>query len=74
MYPEDQYARLTQVRGKSTFDKKELMDILDSLFIRARGICLVNLVTANRSSEMVRLKISDFDLNNKCVHVYLKKR
>ncbi|WP_251048053.1 tyrosine-type recombinase/integrase [Planococcus sp. ISL-109] len=48
--------------------------MLHCLPIRAKAICLVNLVTANRPSEMVRLKISDFDLNNKCVHVYLKKQ
>lgn len=74
MYQEDQYAHLTQVRGKSAIDKKELTDMLHRLPIRAKAICLVNLVTANRSSEMVRLKINDFDLNNKCVHVYLKKQ
>ncbi|XKE94434.1 site-specific integrase [Metaplanococcus flavidus] len=74
MYQEDRYAHLTQVRGKSALNKKELMDMLHCLPIRAKAICLVNLVTANRPSEMVRLKISDFDLNNKCVHVYLKKQ
>ncbi len=74
MFQEDQYAHLTQVRGKSALNKKELMNMLDCLPIRAKAICLVNLVTANRPSEMVRLKISDFDLNNKCVHVYLKKQ
>lgn len=74
MYQEDQYAYLTQVRGKSAIDKKELTDMLNDLPIRAKAICLVNLVTANRPSEMVRLKINDFDLKNKCVHVYLKKQ
>lgn len=74
MYREDQYAHLTQVRGKSAIDKKELTDMLNRLPIRAKAICLVNLVTANRPSEMVRLKINDFDLNNKSVHVYLKKQ
>jgi len=74
MYQEDQYAHLTQVRGKSAIDKKELTDMLLRLPIRAKAICLVNLVTANRPSEMVRLKINDFDLKNKCVHVYLKKQ
>ncbi|WP_239457308.1 tyrosine-type recombinase/integrase [Planococcus versutus] len=68
MYQEDQYAHLTQVRGKSAIDKKELTDMLDRLPIRAKAICLVNLITANRPSEMVRLKINDFDLKNKCVH------
>ncbi|MGE6369788.1 tyrosine-type recombinase/integrase [Planococcus kocurii] len=74
IYQEDQYAHLTQVRGKSALNKKELMDMLNRLPIRVRAICLVNLVTANRPSEMVRLKMSDFDLDNKCVHVYLKKQ
>lgn len=74
MYREDQYAHLLQVRGKSAIDKKELMDLLNSLPTREKAICLVNLVTANRPNEMVRLKISDFDLKNKFVHVYLKKQ
>ncbi len=74
MYQEDQYAHLTQIRGKSAIDKKELTNMLYRLPIRAKAICLVNLVTANRPSEMVRLKINDFDLKNRCVHVYLKKQ
>ncbi|MDJ0333440.1 tyrosine-type recombinase/integrase [Planococcus sp. S3-L1] len=74
MYREDRYAHLLQVRGKSAVDKKELMDILNSLPIRAKAICLVNLVTANRPNEMVRLRVRDFDLKNRSVHVYLKKQ
>ncbi|WP_236015339.1 site-specific integrase [Planococcus soli] len=74
MYREDQYAHLLQVRGKSAIDKKELTTTLNNLPIRAKAICLVNLVTANRPNEMVRLKIRDFDLKNKSVHVYLKKQ
>lgn len=74
MYLEDQYAHLIHVRGKSAIDKKELMSILNNLPIRAKAICLVNLVTANRPNEMVRLKIRDFDLKNKSVYVYLKKQ
>lgn len=65
---------MIQVRGKSAIDKKELMGILNNLPIRAKAICLVNLVTANRPNEMVRLKIRDFDLKNRSVHVYLKKQ
>lgn len=74
MYREDQYAHLLQVRGKSAIDKKELMDILNRLPIRAKAICLVNLVTASRPTEMVRLKVRDFDLKNRSVQVYLKKQ
>jgi len=74
MYQEDQYVHLTQVRGKSALNKKELTDIIHHLPIRAKAICLVNLVTANRPSEMIRLKVRDFDLNNRTVHVYLKKQ
>ncbi|WP_233569684.1 tyrosine-type recombinase/integrase [Planomicrobium sp. Y74] len=74
MYRVDQYAHLLQVRGKSATDKKELMDILNSLPIRANAICLVNLVTANRPTEMVRLRVRDFDLKNRSLHVYLKKQ
>lgn len=74
MYQDDQYGHLIQVRGKSAIDEKELMGILNNLPIRAKAICLVNLVTANRPNEMVRLKIRDFDLKNKSVYVYLKKQ
>ncbi|ANU28275.1 tyrosine-type recombinase/integrase [Planococcus versutus] len=74
MYREDQYAHLIQVQGKSAIDKKELMNIINTLPIRAKTICLVNLVTANRPNEMVRLRVRDFDLKNRLVHVYLKKQ
>lgn len=46
------------------------MDTLIKLPIRAKEICLVKLVTANRPNEMVRLKIEYFDLKNKFAHVY----
>lgn len=65
---------MLQVRGKPAIDKKELMDTLNSLHTREKATCLVNLITTNRPSEMVRLKISDFDLKNKSVYVYLKKQ
>lgn len=42
--------------------------------IRKRAICFVYLITANRPSEMVRLKVSDFDLENRMVLVMLKKQ
>lgn len=74
MYREDQHAHLLQVHGKSAIDKKQLMAILNRLPMRERTICLVNLVTANRPNEMVRLRIRDFDLKNRSVHVYLKKQ
>lgn len=74
MYREDRYAHLLQVRGKSAVDKKKLMDILNTLPIRARAICLVNLVTANRPNEKFRLRVRDFDLKNRFVYVYLKKQ
>lgn len=42
--------------------------------IRKRAICYLNLITANRPSEMVRLKVSDIDLINRKVWVMLKKQ
>ena len=42
--------------------------------MRKRAICLVNLITANRPSEMVRLKVSDFDLDNRAVNVMMVKQ
>lgn len=42
--------------------------------MRFVALCLVNLITANRPSEMVRLKVSDFDLENNTVQVMMVKQ
>ena len=42
--------------------------------IRERAITYVNLITANRPSEMVRMRIKDFNLEGRFVSVYLEKQ
>lgn len=68
--------RSDQIRldGKSAIDKNELTIMLQKLPVREYAITLVNLVTASRPSEMVRLKVKDFNLEGRFVAVYLKKQ
>jgi len=74
-YKEEENAKLVQLTGKSPVMKDELLNTIHGLTdVRAKAVCLVNLVTANRPSEMVRLKIEDFDLDGRFVRVYLKKQ
>ncbi|MEY9979601.1 tyrosine-type recombinase/integrase [Lysinibacillus sp. RC79] len=42
--------------------------------IRIYAICLVNLITANRPSEMIRLRLKDFDFSRREVAVKLIKQ
>lgn len=74
MYKEEEQAELNRLEGKSPVNKEMLIDKIDKLGTRERAICIVNLVTANRPSEMVRLRIRDFDLAVGNVSVYLKKQ
>jgi len=74
MYEEEQNADLIQLKGKSPVSKTDLLEMIDKLPIRAKAICLVNLITANRPNEMVRLKVKDFDLEGSFVSIYLKKQ
>lgn len=74
LYDEEQYADLIQLKGKSPVSKTDLLEMIDKLTTRAKAICLVNLITANRPNEMVRLKIKDFDLEGSFVSIYLKKQ
>lgn len=74
MYKEEEYAEQTRLEGQTATDKEELLDMIGKLDTRARAVCLVNLVTANRPSEMVRLKVGDFDLPGRFVRVYLPKQ
>ena len=65
------------VRAEKQSDVLRLIDRYDTnkrSDIRKRAICLVNLITANRPSEMVRLKVSDFDLANRTVYVMMVKQ
>lgn len=83
-YNEDQYVNLKVMVGQPAEDKDELLEDINSLElhikgstkqdVRMRAIALVNLVTANRPSEMTRLRVKDFNLKDRAVLVHLKKQ
>src|SRR5690606_11547220 len=58
-FKEEEHAKQTQLKGKSAGDKQEILNLINALPVREKAITLVNLITANRPSEMVRLKIED---------------
>lgn len=80
LYNTEEYLRLKPMRGVRAEKQDEVLALINKYDtskqadIRKRAICFVNLITANRPSEMVRLKVSDFDLDNKTVWVMLKKQ
>ena len=76
-FRKDEHRDQIRVDGQPTADrsalvKKIMKETEDDT--RRRAIALVNLVTANRPSEMVRLQVRDFDLVNHSVGVYMKKQ
>lgn len=83
-YNEDIYEDKRRMIGQSAEEKDDLMNAIENLTVKINGykradtrmiaIAMVNLVTANRPSEMTRLKVSDFDLKNRVVRVNLKKQ
>lgn len=80
LYNEEDYLRLKSMRGIRAEKQTDVLRLIDRYDtgkksdIRKRAICLVNLITANRPSEMVRLKVSDFDLENRTVQVMMVKQ
>lgn len=80
LYNEETYLRLKPQRGVRAENQQDVLRLIERYDtnkpadIRKRAICLVNLITANRPSEMVRLKMSDFDLENRSVWVMMKKQ
>lgn len=80
MYNDEAYLRLKPMIGVRAEKQGDILRLIerfdtnDKSDIRKRAICLVNLITANRPSEMVRLKVSDFDLPNRSVWVMMKKQ
>ncbi|MCT6920000.1 MAG: site-specific integrase, partial [Bifidobacteriales bacterium] len=80
LYNTEEYLRLKPMRGVRAERQEEVLQLINKYDttkkadIRKRAICFVNLITANRPSEMVRLKVSDFDLQNRSVWVMLKKQ
>lgn len=74
LYTLEEYSEQIHVQGQAAADKGEVMAMIDKMDKREKAIALVNLITANRPSEMVRLKVSDFDLVGRSVRVYLPKQ
>lgn len=80
LYNEEDYLRLKSMRGIRAEKQTDVLRLIDRYDtnkksdIRKRAICLVNLITANRPSEMVRLKVGDFDLENRTVQVMMVKQ
>ena len=68
------YKAQTRREGQPPAIKSEVMDMVRAMGPREQAICLVNLITANRPTEMVRMQIRDFDLTGRSVAVYLKKQ
>jgi len=73
-YNDEENKNLKRIEGKRRVNKDGLLEIINKLPSREKAICLVNLVTTNRPSEMVRIKIGDFDLEDNSLGVYLKKQ
>lgn len=74
VYTLEDYKEKTHIEGQQAADKDEVMEMIEKMDPRARAICLVNLITANRPSEMVRMKIGDFNFTSRSVRIYLKKQ
>lgn len=80
LYNTEKYLRLKPMRGVRAERQEEVLALINKyetnkkVDIRKRAICFVNLITANRPSEMVRMKVSDFDLANRTVWVMMKKQ
>lgn len=80
LYNTEEYLRLKPMRGVRAERQDEVLSIINKYDtskkadIRKRAICLINLITANRPSEMVRLKVSDFNFEHRTVWVMLKKQ
>lgn len=68
------YKAQTRREGQPPAIKSEVMDMVRAMETREKAICLVNLITANRPTEMVRMQIRDFNLTGRSVAVYLKKQ
>ncbi|MFS0815443.1 site-specific integrase [Lysinibacillus sp. 1P01SD] len=65
---------LNRIEGKKAYPQEDILELILSLPLRFKAILYVNLITANRASEMVRIKVKDFDWDNSLIHIYLKKQ
>lgn len=74
MFKEEERAEQILLEGQSALDKQEVLEMIYKLPTREKAITYVNLITANRPSDMVRMQIKDFDFNGRFVRVYLPKQ
>lgn len=73
-FNEETHAEQSYIEGQPAADKQEVLDMIHTLPLRPKAITLVNLITANRPNEMVRLKVEDFNFVGRYVRVWLKKQ
>lgn len=74
-YKSDEHAAQAVIQGKRAIPSDDLLSTINAMDdLRTKAILLVQFYTGCRPSEMVLLKISDFDLDNSYVNVYLKKQ
>lgn len=76
-FRKDEHREQIRLDGQPTADQAALLEKIREQTkgdTRRRAVALVNLVTANRPSEMTRLRIRDFNLVGHSVRVYLKKQ
>lgn len=80
LYNNETYVHLKAKREMPAANQEQVLylinqyDTNNKTDIRKRAICLVNLITANLPSEMVRLKIKHFNLNDRFIKVTSKKQ
>ncbi|UOQ84326.1 site-specific integrase [Gracilibacillus salinarum] len=74
LYDDIENKDLTRIKGKQRVEQEGLLQFIHTLPVREKAICLVNLVTASRPSEMVAMKLQDFDLEGNAVAIYIQKQ
>lgn len=74
IFVQDGNEELNRIDGKKAYPQEDILEMLETLPLRFRAIFYVNLITANRASEMVRIKVKDFDWDNNHLAIYLKKQ
>lgn len=80
LYNEPEYLRLKPQIGQRVEKQDDVLRLIDRFDtddptnIRIRAICLVNLITACRPTEMVRIQLKDFDLQNRTVWIMQTKQ
>ncbi|EON72991.1 tyrosine-type recombinase/integrase [Lysinibacillus sphaericus] len=74
IYNNHERSEQKRIRGQSALPKEEVIKQINQLDTRAKAISLLNLITACRPSEMIRLKVKNIDLIGRSVNVYMQKQ